>query len=107
MPHSRKLEKEADKVGLMFAAKVSTSLFSTLMGCWCRQVMAQTFNHIKGNIIFFVLIHSGIVNGYQLLCDAHTVLEPHRGTAVFVCFTHYRPFQLFNHREKIFFLGIT
>ena len=31
----------------------------------------------------FVLIHSGIVNGYQLLCDAHTVLEPHRGTAAF------------------------
>ena len=25
----------------------------------------------------FVLMHSGIVNGYQLLCDAHTVLEPH------------------------------
>ena len=28
-------------------------------------------------------MHSGIVNGYQLLCDAHTVLEPHRGTAAF------------------------
>ena len=22
-------------------------------------------------------MHSGIVNGYQMLCDAHTVLEPH------------------------------
>ena len=31
----------------------------------------------------FVLMHSGIVNGYQLLCDAHTVLEPYRGTAAF------------------------
>ena len=29
--------------------------------------------HIKGNITL-VLMHSGIVNGYQLLCDAHTVL---------------------------------
>ena len=24
---------------------------------------------------------SGIVNGHQLLCDAHTVPEQHRGTA--------------------------
>ena len=31
----------------------------------------------------FVLMHGGIVNGYQLLCDAHTILEPHRGTAAF------------------------
>jgi len=29
-------------------------------------------------------MHSGIVNGYQLLCDAHTVLEPHRGTAAVI-----------------------
>ena len=27
--------------------------------------------------LVFVLMHSGIVNGYRLLCDAHTVLEPH------------------------------
>ena len=38
------------------------------------------FNHIKGNRNL-VLMHSGIVNEYQLLCDAHTLLEPHRGTA--------------------------
>ena len=37
-------------------------------------------------------MHSGIVNGYQLMCDAHTVLEPHRGTAAFFYFTRYRPF---------------
>ena len=43
----------------------------------------------------FVLIHSGIVNKYQLLCDAQTVLEPHRGTAAFFFFTYYRPFPLF------------
>ena len=40
-------------------------------------------------------MHSGIVNGYQLLCDVHTVFEPHRGTAAFFYFTHYRPFPLF------------
>ena len=40
----------------------------------------------------FLYMHSGIVNVYQLLCDAHTVLEPHRGTAAFFFFTHYRPF---------------
>ena len=27
-------------------------------------------------------MHSDIVNGYQLLCDAHTVLEKHRGTEI-------------------------
>ena len=53
--------------------------------------MAQTVNHIEDIILsilinykeIFVLMHSGIVNGYQLLCDAHNVLEPHshRGTA--------------------------
>ena len=26
-------------------------------------------------------MHSGVVNGHQLLCDAHTVPEKHRGTA--------------------------
>ena len=26
----------------------------------------------------FVLMHNGIVNAYQLLCEAHTVLELHR-----------------------------
>jgi len=30
-----------------------------------------------------------------LLCGAHTVLEPHRGTAAFFYFTCYRPFPLF------------
>ena len=25
------------------------------------------------------IMHSGSVNGYQLLCDAHTVLEKYRG----------------------------
>ena len=31
----------------------------------------------------FVLMHSLIVNEYQLLCDARTVLELHKGTAAF------------------------
>ena len=28
-------------------------------------------------------MQSSIVNGYQFLCDARSVLEPHRGTAAF------------------------
>ena len=41
----------------------------------------------------FVLMHSGIVNGYQLLCDAHTVPEQHRGIAALFLFWEclYRP----------------
>ena len=42
----------------------------------------QQFSHIKGNNNL-VLMHTGSVNGYQLLCDAHTVPEQHRGTAAF------------------------
>ena len=57
--------------------------------------MAQTVNHIKGNISL-VLMHSGIVNGYQLLCDAHTVLEPHRGTAAFFLFYSLSSFSTFS-----------
>ena len=46
--------------------------------------------------ITLVLMHTaGIVHGYQLLCNAHTVLEPHRGTAAFKNFTHYHSFLLF------------
>ena len=41
--------------------------------------------HFKGNINL-VLIHSGIVNGRQLLCNAHSVIEPHRGTAALFLF---------------------
>ena len=44
--------------------------------------------------LIFVLMHSGIGNGHPLLCNAHTVLEPHRGTAAFFFFTHYHPFPL-------------
>ena len=55
-----------------------------LMACWCRQVMAQAVT-LRATALF-VLMHSGIVNGNQLLCDAHTVLEPHRGTAAFFFF---------------------
>ena len=54
----------------------------------------KQFNNIKGNTTV-VLMHSGIVNRYQLLCDGHTVLEPHRGTPLFSYFTHIRPFPIF------------
>ena len=49
------------------------------------RLLHEQLKHIMGNITF-VLMHSGIVNGCQLLCDAHTVLEPHVGTAVFFSF---------------------
>ena len=45
--------------------------------------------------LLFVLMHSGIENGYQLLCIAYTVSEQHRGTAAFFYFIRYRPFPLF------------
>ena len=38
-----------------------------------------------GNINL-VRMHSGIANVYQLLCDAYTVLELHRGTAALFLF---------------------
>ena len=69
-------------------------LTPALVACWCCKVMAQIVNDIKGYITLS-LMHSGIVNVYQLLCDAHIVLEPHRGSAAFFFFTHYRPFPLF------------
>jgi len=43
---------------------------------------------------FFVLMHSGIV--YRLLCDAHTLLEPHRGTAAFFLFYSLLSFSTFS-----------
>ena len=64
------------------------------MACWCRQVMAQA-DTLRATVISRVLMHSVIVNGYQLLCDAHTVLEPNRGTAAYFFFTRYCPFPLF------------
>ena len=59
-------------------------LTSTLVACWCRQFMAQTVT-LRATALF-VLMHSGIVNGYQLLCDAHIVLEPHRVNCSFFLF---------------------
>ena len=58
------------------------SLTNALVACWCRPVMAQAVT-LRATLISLVHMHSGIVNGYQLLCDAHTVLEPHRGTVAF------------------------
>ena len=40
-----------------------------------------------------ILMHSGIVNGYQLLCNAHSVSEqPRGGLQLYFCSTHFRPF---------------
>ena len=46
-------------------------------------------------IALFVLMHSDIVNGYQLLCDAPTVLGPHGELQLFFFFTRYHSFPLF------------
>ena len=40
-------------------------------------------------------MHSVIVNGYQLLCDAHTVLKPQSGTAAFFLFYSLSSFSTF------------
>jgi len=70
------------------------------VACWRLGTNIATFRATA----LFVLMHSGIVNGYQLMCDAHTVLEPHRGTAVFFSFTHYRPIPLFLFTLTVLFL---
>jgi len=64
------------------------------VACWCRQVMAQAVT-LRATALF-VLMHSGIVNGHQLLCDAHTVLEPHRGTAALFLFYSPSSFSTFS-----------
>ena len=43
------------------------------MACW---YLISPNCHIS-----LVLMHSCVINGHHLLCDAHTVLEKHRGTA--------------------------
>ena len=55
--------------------QVSSILPNTfaLVACWCRQVMAQAVT-LRATAVF-VLMQSGIVNGYQLPCDGHTVHE--------------------------------
>jgi len=58
--------------------------------------MAQAVTFMATEL--FVLIHSGIVNGHQLLCEAHTVLEPHRGTAAFSILLAIVLFHFSNHR---------
>ena len=42
-----------------------------LVAYWC--LISSTVSHIKGKIIENVLMHIGVINGYQLLCNAHTV----------------------------------
>ena len=47
--------------------------------------IAPTVLNFKGNVSIF-LMHSGIVNGCQLLFDAHTLPEQHTGTAALFLF---------------------
>ena len=66
-----------------------------LLICHCGMLVSHNTNRVatyKGNNTL-VLMHSGILNGCQLLCNTHTVPEQHRGNAaLFLYFTHYRPF---------------
>ena len=48
-------------------------LINSLLSC-AMCLIELTVSHIESNIIF-VLIHTSIVNGNQLLCDALTVPE--------------------------------
>ena len=65
----------------------------------CGMLVSITYgtniSRIKGNSTL-VFIHSGIVNGYQLLFDAHTVLEPHRGTAALFLYYSLSSFSTFS-----------
>jgi len=62
------------------------------MNLWHEQ-----FSHFKGYIPLcsYVCMHSCIVNGYQLMCDAQTVLEPHRETAALFLFYSLLSFSAF------------
>jgi len=85
--------------GFMFHAfqwteKARFSWLFLLVQSWSRPYGMLVFRHsnqqvstLRTTIISLVLMHSGIVNGHQLLCDAHTVLLQHRETAGFLCIT--------------------
>ena len=57
----------------------STLSVSAFVACWCL-IIGPTGIYIKGKSTF-VIMHSSIVNGSQLTCDAHTVPEQHKGTS--------------------------
>ena len=73
----------------------SHPLHTALVACWCLLTYGMSSLATLRAASLFVLMHSDIVNGYQLLLDAHAVLEPHRGTDLYFYFTHCRPFPLF------------
>jgi len=58
--------------------------------CICHSDSAldlQQFSHFKANITL-VLFHSGIINGFMLLCDAYTVLC-WNNIELQLCFTYF------------------
>ena len=57
----------------------------TLLTMWHVEFHHNTLATLRATA-FFVLMHSGIVNEFQLLYDAHTVLKPHRGAAALFLF---------------------
>ena len=51
----------------------------------------------KGSSVYIKKIENGIENGYQLLCDAHTMPEQHWGTAaLFLFYSLLSFFTIFN-----------
>ena len=66
--------------------------------CPCGMLVSLThgtnISHIKSTSTL-ILMHSGIVNRHQLLCDAHTVFEHIGALKLYLYFTHYRPYPLF------------
>ena len=67
---------------------------SALMACSCLLLMAQTLATLRATVFLF-LCTVYIVNGYQLLCDDHTMLESQGELQLYFYCTHYRPFPLF------------
>ena len=70
-----------------FIYKVSQLFSRTQSWKVCHNKEQSPISHVDTNIFSYfkgntspVLMHSSIVNGYQLLCDAHTVPEQQKGT---------------------------
>ena len=67
-----RLEAKGDFLKMIYSIlKLVQLIMITVMycDCWCLliNIWHKQFNYIKGNITL-VLMHSGIVNGYHLLC---------------------------------------
>ena len=73
---------------LVIFDQVSRLAYFESLSCPCGMLVSLTEARIVS--------HSAIVNGYQLLCDAQTVLEPHMGTAALFLFDSLSSFYAFS-----------